>query len=80
MDLFKTTPQQQLRVSQIATAMRDAGLKSPFVADCVSLANEYEGAHDLMVLWAEAKSQTEKDDVVRDLHAEIASHKSAVTD
>jgi len=74
MSLFKTTPDQQIKVYEIATAMKTGGLTAAFITDCVKHALEYEGSHDLMVLWAEAPSQAEKDAVIADLQDEIDSH------
>ncbi len=74
MSLFKTTPEQQIKVYEIATAMKAAGLASMFITDCVKHALEYEGTHDLMVLWAEASSQAERDEVIADLQDEVDMH------
>ncbi|PWU21023.1 MAG: hypothetical protein C5B49_03250 [Bdellovibrio sp.] len=74
MSAFKTSPEQQVRVYEIATAMKNAGLGANFITDCVKLALEYEGAHDLMALWAEASNQEEEDEVIADLHDEIDTH------
>ncbi len=74
MSTFKTSPEQQLKVYGIATAMKTAGLDANFITNCVKLAFEYEGAHDLMQLWAEASNQEEKDEVIADLQDEIDTH------
>lgn len=74
MSLFKTTPEQQIKVYEIATAMKAAGLGATFITDCVKHALEYEGSHDLMILWSEAPSQLEKDAVIADLQDEIDNH------
>lgn len=54
--------------------MKAAGLTSMFITDCVKHALEYEGTHDLMVLWAEASSQAERDEVIADLQDEVDMH------
>lgn len=74
MSAFKTSPEQQVRVYEIATAMKSVGLGANFITDCVKLALEYEGAHDLMALWAEASNKEEKDEVIADLQDEIDTH------
>lgn len=74
MSLFKTTPEQQLKVYEVATLMNAHGLSTVFITDCVKLALEYEGAHDLMVLWSEAVSQADKHEVIADLQDEIDMH------
>jgi hypothetical protein len=71
MSLFKTTPEQQIKVYEIATAMKNAGLAAAFITDCVKHALEYEGTHDLMILWAETPSLEEKNEIVADLQDEI---------
>ena len=74
MKAFKTSAEQQVRVYEIATAMKTEGQKASFITNCVKLALEYEGAHDLMVLWVEASSEKEKDEIVADLQDEIDTH------
>ena len=74
MNAFKTSPEQHLEVYGIATAMKTAGLGASFITDCVKLALEYEGAHDLIALWAEAESPNEKNDIIADLQDEIDTH------
>jgi DNA-binding phage protein len=74
MSAFKTSAEQQLKVYEIATAMKVAKLSAKFITDSVKLAFEYEGAHDLMVLWSEADDQKEKDEITADLQDEIDTH------
>lgn len=74
MSVFKTSPEQQVRVYEIATAMKNKGFGARFITDCVRLALEYEGASDLMILWAETSDRKQKDEVISDLQDEIDTH------
>ncbi len=74
MSAFKTTAEQEVKVYEVATAMNKAGLNARFIKDSVHLALEYEGAHDLMLLWVEASNDEERDDIISDLQEEIDSH------
>jgi DNA-binding phage protein len=77
MSVFKTSDEQKVRVYEIAAQMKQLGLSAHFIASCVEQALEYEGTHDLMVLWAEADSETERNEVVADLQDEIDARAEA---
>ena len=72
--VFKTDPKSHVQIMSIATQMKKEGLSDDFVSASATLAQEYEGAHDLMVLWTEAENEAEKNEVVADLQEEIDSH------
>ncbi len=70
--LFKTDPKTHVHIMGIATRMKHARLSNQFISDAAKLAQEYEGAYDLMVLWdQEVKGRSE---IVADLQEEIDSH------
>ncbi len=74
MTKYTTNAAQKVQVYQIASAMKMAGLSDAFVADAVSLATEYEGAYDLMVLWSEDSNEESRGEIVADLQEEIDEH------
>ncbi len=57
MSIFITSDEQKIRVYEIATKMKAVGLSVHFISACVEQALDYEGTHDLMVLWSEAQSE-----------------------
>jgi DNA-binding phage protein len=63
--------EQQVRLFDIAHEMNRAGLAARFVADAVRVASAYEGAADLVVLWAEEHDGGERDAIVADLQEMI---------
>lgn len=71
MSIFLTTDEQKVRVYEIAAEMSQKKLSAQFISACVEQALHYEGTHDLMVLWSEAKSATERNEVLADLQDEI---------
>lgn len=68
---FTTTPAQKVRVYQIASMMKQEGLEDEFIANLVEMASEYEGAYNLMEMWASEESLAEKDEIIADLQDEI---------
>lgn len=77
MSIFKTSDEQKVRVYEIAAQMKQLGLSAHFIASSVEQALEYEGTHDLMVLWAEAGSETERNEVIADIQDEIDTRAEA---
>lgn len=77
MSIFITSDEQKVRVYEIATEMKRKGLSVHFISACVAQALEYEGTHDLMVLWAEAESEVERNEIVADLQDEIDARSEA---
>lgn len=71
MSIFITSDEQKVRVYEIATEMKKKRLSDHFIAGCVEQALHYEGTHDLMVLWAEAQDEVERNEVIADLQDEI---------
>lgn len=71
MSIFITSDEQKVRVYEIAAQMKKMGLSAHFIASCVEQALEYEGTHDLMVLWSEADTELERNEVVADLQDEV---------
>ncbi|MCB0330567.1 MAG: hypothetical protein KDD70_12910, partial [Bdellovibrionales bacterium] len=70
MTAFTTTPEQQIEVYKIASKMSENGLSAEFIADVVPMACIYEGAFELMELWAESDDDAERDEIVADLQDE----------
>lgn len=57
----------QVKLIFIATKMLKAGLANSFVVNALQAAFDFEGVADLMHLWAEEKSQKERDEIVADI-------------
>jgi DNA-binding phage protein len=68
---FTTTPEQQVRVYQIAAKMSDARISKKFIADAVKMAVEYEGMHDLLSLWEEEIEEEARGEILADIQEEI---------
>ncbi len=68
---YRATDDQKVRAYQIAADMKSTGLSSAFIAGVVKLAEYYEGAYDLLELWASEEDQEERDQIVSDLQDEI---------
>ncbi len=71
MRTHRTTDKQKVRIYEIATEMNKSGLSSSFIAVVVKLAEYYEGAYDLVELWANEEDTVEKDHIISDLQDEI---------
>lgn len=71
MSLFKTNPAQLVKLYQIAAMLKKAKLSDRFITSAVKLAEEYEGAFDLLVLWEEEKDKNERANIIADLQDEI---------
>lgn len=75
MIIYTTTPEQRVEVFQIAADMSKKGLSANFISGAVALASEYEGAYDLMKLWAEdSTSDDERSEICADLEDLIDEH------
>lgn len=72
-----TVPKHRVEIYKIATDMAGSGLSATFVSDAVDMALDFEGAYDLMVMWAKEEDQKERDEIVADLQEEIDNHKEA---
>lgn len=77
MSIFVTSNEQKVKVYEVATQMKAMGLSANFISACVEQALEYEGTHDLMILWAEADSEIERNEIVADLQDEIDQRQEA---
>ena len=71
MSIFITSDDQKIKVYEIAIEMKKKGLSAHFITASVEQALEYEGTHDLMVLWSEADDEVERNEIVADLQNEI---------
>jgi len=71
MSLFKTTDEQKVELYKIAALMDQQGLSKSFIAHAVRIAEYYEGAYDLFVLWSEEEESKEKDHIIADLQEQI---------
>ena len=72
-----TNADQKVRVYQIASKMAETDLSKEFIADAVEMALEYEGVHDLMVLWEKETERSEQGEVIADIQDMIDEHKEA---
>jgi hypothetical protein len=61
------TPEQKLRIPVIAEEMKREGVPTELVSSFVALALRSEEAYDLMEIWAEADTKSDRADVVADL-------------
>jgi hypothetical protein len=75
MSLFQTTPEQKMKLYEIATLMKKTGLPDEFIANSVEIGLYYEGVYDLFELWAEEEDQEERDQIISDLQEEIYEYK-----
>jgi hypothetical protein len=75
MSVFKPTPEQKVKLYEIATLMKQDGLPDNFIANAVEIGLYYEGVFDLFELWAEEEEQNEKDQIISDLKEEINEFK-----
>ncbi len=75
MSVFQTTPEQKVKLYEIATLMKQDGLPDSFIANAVEIGLYYEGIFDLFELWAEEEEQNEKDQIISDLQEEINEFK-----
>ena len=73
MSIFVTSDEQKVQVYEIAGEMKRMGLSVHFISACVEQAVHYEGTHDLMILWREANSELDRNEVIADLQDEIDS-------
>jgi DNA-binding phage protein len=64
---FKTTPDQVLRLASIVVEMGKAGIDHQFIADIQTVAQQDQGAFDLMEMWSNAGDAAERDEIVADL-------------
>lgn len=70
----------QVDLYAVATKMREAGLSDSFIADAVDAAREYQGIHDLMMMWVQAQGE-ERDEIVADIQDmldEVADQRGVV--
>lgn len=80
MTLFTTTPEQQIEIYKIAAKMSENGLSAVFISDVVQMACVYEGAFELMQLWAESTSSKDQDEIIADLQDEVERLKEMRTE
>jgi hypothetical protein len=66
-----TDPKNHERIYRIATEMIQNGLPPKFVQRTQTLAMEFEGAFDLMVLWQAESDVTEKGKIIDDLEKHL---------
>ncbi len=79
MTIFKTTPDEKLRVYELALKMRkDSTLSDSFVSSVIDLAVMDQGVFDLLQLWDEATETEDKEAVIADLQDAVDDDKSAV--
>lgn len=67
MTLFRTSPMQVLMATHHAVAMEATGLPPDFIARVLGLAQQDQGAFELLELWVEADSLAERAAVIADL-------------
>lgn len=71
MTSFEILDEEKLKIYEIAFKMKQKGLSAKFITACVDQALQYEGTHDLMLLWIEAKNTNDRNEVLADLQDEI---------
>ncbi|MCK5690839.1 helix-turn-helix transcriptional regulator [Myxococcota bacterium] len=65
------SPEHQVELFEIGTRMHQAGLADEFVAHAVRVAIEFEGVHDLMVLWRDEEEGEERKEIIADIQEMI---------
>ena len=76
--IFKTTPEQKVELYKIATSMKTTeNVSDKFVSDVVAIAEQSQGAFDLMALWRDEKTQKERNEIIADLQEVIDDWKAA---
>lgn len=74
MTTFNTTDEQRVEIYSIAAILNTAGLASGFIAAAVRLAEQSEGAYDLLALWRDADDKAERDEILSDLQELLDEH------
>lgn len=74
---FETTPEQRLKLYEIATKMRAENLGTKFIAAAVKMSEEYQGTYELMELWSQTEEQNEKDEIIADIQDELDDWKDS---
>jgi len=74
MSIYKTNDAQKVKVYEIVATMKIAGLSDSFIAGAVELAHIYEGAYDLMELWATEDDTEERERIIADIQEEIKGY------
>ncbi len=69
--LKKTTYLEKSRLYHIADLMLNNNVPNTFIEKALNLAEKYEGAYDLFVLWEEEQDENEKNEIISDLQEEI---------
>jgi len=69
--ILEKKPESKSAVIDIGHKMNLEGLSEEFVIAAVRTALDYEGVHDLMVLWEEETDQNEKNEIVADIQEMI---------
>ena len=60
-------PTGKIGIFYIAVQMHQAGIPENFIVQTVRIAQELDGAADLMHLWSEESDQIEKDAIIVDI-------------
>lgn len=64
-------PDFKVEVIEIGHEMNQAGLPKGFIASAVATAFEFEGAYDLLKMWAEEGDAAEREEIVADIQEVI---------
>lgn len=75
MNQLLTSPDQKLRIYEIALEMKAEKLSARFIIDVVELASYYEGALDLLELWSAEVEQEERECIISALQEELDEYK-----
>lgn len=62
-----SAPTDKIEVFYIAIQMHKAGIPENFIVEAVRIAQELDGAADLMHLWSKEGGQNEKDAIITDI-------------
>lgn len=79
-DNHQIPSKDQVDIYAIATEMRVTGLPDSFIAEAVDTAREYQGVHDLMMMWAETQGEDREEIVadIQDMLDEVADQRGVV--
>ncbi len=76
MSQLLTSPEQKLRIYEIALEMKEEKLSAHFIVEVVELASHYEGAYDLLELWSTEEDHDEKQNLIAALQEELDEYKT----
>lgn len=76
MEIYKVSPIQKNEIQKISIEMINSGIMEEHVFQIMELANKYEGAYDLMVIWFNETDLHERIHIINDLLSEYKEWKN----